>query len=61
MFRELTRLENVSGSPLIGNLGETLNGLTTIRTFRKQEDFIKRNLEILDTKLSISFWKESLK
>jgi len=57
----LSRLQNVTGSPLISHLGETLNGLSTIRAFNKEKDFINQNTEYLNIKLNISFWKESLK
>jgi len=60
-YRELSRLQNVTGSPLISHLGETMNGLSTIRAFKKEKSFIDKNIEILNAKLNISFWKESLK
>lgn len=34
--RELKRLDSISMSPIFSNFGETLNGLMTIRAFRKQ-------------------------
>ena len=53
------RLENVNGTPLISHLGETLNGVSTIRAFKKEQDFINKNIEYLNTKLNVIFWKDS--
>lgn len=61
VFRELARLQNILGSPLISHFSETLNGDSTIRAFRKEEDFIKKNMEILNKKVTVSFWKEAVK
>jgi ABC-type multidrug transport system fused ATPase/permease subunit len=39
--RELKRLDGVSRSPIYNHLAETLNGLSTIRAFGKQNIFLK--------------------
>lgn len=41
--RELRRLEAISRSPLFNHLGETLNGLSTIRAFGAQQRFLAEN------------------
>jgi ATP-binding cassette subfamily C (CFTR/MRP) protein 1 len=41
--RELRRLEAISRSPLFNHLGETLNGLATIRAFGAQNRFMAEN------------------
>ncbi|KAI9003964.1 P-loop containing nucleoside triphosphate hydrolase protein [Hyaloraphidium curvatum] len=41
--REIRRLEAISRSPLYNHLGETLNGLSTIRAFGAQDRFLAEN------------------
>jgi len=41
-FREATRLESLTKSPLLSNFGETFIGTSTIRTFGRERDFILR-------------------
>ena len=38
--RELKRLESICCSPVYSHISETLDGLETIRTRRRQEDFV---------------------
>ena len=38
--RELKRLESISRSPVFSHISETLNGLDTIRTHRRQREFL---------------------
>ena len=46
--RELKRLDSLAMSPIFGHFSETLTGLLTLRAFRKQGYFSKRNHEKLD-------------
>ena len=46
--RELKRLDAISRSPIFSLFSETLNGIFTIRAFRKQADFKSKNNRLLD-------------
>mmetsp|Transcript_19102 Transcript_19102/g.18734 ORF Transcript_19102/g.18734 Transcript_19102/m.18734 type:complete len:705 (+) Transcript_19102:2007-4121(+) len=60
-FREVNRLGSVSHSPMMNLLGETINGATTIRSFQKQNDFVKTNYKVLNVVTNVGFWRESLR
>lgn len=59
-FREMTRIESVTNSPILSNFGETITGSTTIRCFKKQTDFINKNHKLVDDNLNSYFWLQSL-
>lgn len=59
-YREMTRIESVTNSPILSNFSETLTGNTTIRCFKKQSDFIKKNHLLVDDNLISYFWLQSL-
>ena len=46
--REVKRLDSVALSPIFGHFGETLQGLMTVRAFRKQALFEQQNLRLMD-------------
>jgi ATP-binding cassette, subfamily C (CFTR/MRP), member 1 len=46
--RELQRLDSISRSPVFALLSETLDGLPTIRAYSAEQQFAKRNEELLD-------------
>ncbi|KAJ8331738.1 hypothetical protein QVD99_001987 [Batrachochytrium dendrobatidis] len=46
--RELKRLDALARSPMYAQIGETLNGIATIRAYREQDRFIKRNYFLFD-------------
>ncbi|KAL7751754.1 hypothetical protein RI367_002753 [Sorochytrium milnesiophthora] len=46
--RELKRLDSLSRSPVFALVGETLNGVSTIRAYREEGRFIESNHMLLD-------------
>jgi len=48
-FRELKRLDSVNRSPLYALLGETVEGVATIRAFSAQDAMVRRLKSFLDT------------
>ena len=59
-FRELTRLESATNSPVITHMSESISGVTTIRAFGKVQEFERQNMKKLNSNLKASFWQESL-
>ncbi|GMF30259.1 unnamed protein product [Phytophthora lilii] len=53
--REVKRLEGISRSPIYNLLGETLNGVQTIRAFRMQTKFEEMNADAVDENASFFF------
>ena len=60
-FRELARIQSVDGSLLTNHLNETLTGLSTIRAFKKQDEFWEKNNVYLNKRIRITFWREATK
>lgn len=50
--RELKRLESITKSPIFAQFSETLNGLTTIRSFKSENLFIESNNAKVDLNAS---------
>ncbi|KAI8912518.1 P-loop containing nucleoside triphosphate hydrolase protein [Gorgonomyces haynaldii] len=46
--RELKRLDSTSRSPLFAQIGETLSGLTTIRSYQVEPSFVKKNTYLIN-------------
>jgi ATP-binding cassette subfamily C (CFTR/MRP) protein 1 len=42
-FRETSRIESMTKSPLLSFMGETFAGSSTIRAFKREQDFIHEN------------------
>ena len=53
--RELKRLDSLAMSPIFSSFTETLNGLITVRAFRRQALFSEKN-EVLMDKSNRAFW-----
>lgn len=46
--RELARLVGVHKSPVLQHFGESISGASTIRGFNKQDQFMKKNIQLID-------------
>jgi len=59
--REVKRLESVSRSPIYSSFSEMLQGLVSIRAFRRNQDFVTRHYDAVDhnTSLFLLFWLTS--
>lgn len=53
--RELTRLDSVTKAPVIHHFSESITGVMTIRSFRKQDQFYQENIDKLDANLRMDF------
>ncbi len=47
--RELKRLESISRSPIFSHFAETLHGLSSVRCFQIEKDFLTKHLKTVDT------------
>lgn len=47
-IRETARLTSTTRSPMLSLLSETINGASTIRAFKRQDEFINTNNNILN-------------
>jgi ATP-binding cassette subfamily C (CFTR/MRP) protein 1 len=54
-YRELKRLDSVNRSPLYALLGETLDGVSTIRSFRAEHTFLRQMINMLDVQQNAYF------
>ncbi|KAJ1270320.1 hypothetical protein BS78_06G045000 [Paspalum vaginatum] len=53
--RELTRLEGITKAPVIDQFSETVLGATTIRCFKKENEFFQENLDKINSSLRMYF------
>ena len=53
--RELTRLESITKAPVIHHFSETVQGVMTIRCFRKGDSFFQENLKRVNSSLRMDF------
>jgi ATP-binding cassette subfamily C (CFTR/MRP) protein 1 len=52
---EIKRLESIAKSPLVALLGETLQGISTIRAYQLQDQFLAENEKRIDLRNSINY------
>ncbi|TPX31925.1 hypothetical protein SmJEL517_g04837 [Synchytrium microbalum] len=53
--RELKRLDSITRSPIYANVGESLTGLSTIRAYNMENEFINKNEAFIDTNNSVYY------
>ncbi|GLU07394.1 hypothetical protein SLE2022_243540 [Rubroshorea leprosula] len=53
--RELTRLESITKAPVIHHFSESISGVMTIRSFRKQDGFCQENIDRVNSNLRMNF------
>ncbi|KAL5561473.1 hypothetical protein UlMin_031220 [Ulmus minor] len=53
--RELTRLDSITKAPVIHHFSESISGVMTIRSFRKQEKFCQENVRKVNANLRMDF------
>ncbi|CAD5124166.1 DgyrCDS12463 [Dimorphilus gyrociliatus] len=52
---QLKRLEAIERSPIFDHVDNTIHGLVSIRTFKRQKDFMKKFYEFSDTHTKVAF------
>jgi len=53
--RELTRLDSITKAPVIHHFSETISGVMTIRSLRKQNAFSQENIDRVNASLRMDF------
>ncbi|GLJ26358.1 hypothetical protein SUGI_0507790 [Cryptomeria japonica] len=53
--KELMRLNGTTKSPIANHFGESISGAVTIRAFKVQDQFMKKNLDLIDKNASPFF------
>lgn len=53
--RELTRLDSITKAPVIHHFSETIQGVMTIRCFKKEERFSQENINRVNASLTMDF------
>ncbi|KAG6645062.1 hypothetical protein CIPAW_08G096500 [Carya illinoinensis] len=54
--RELTRLDSITKAPVIQHFSESISGIVTIRSFKKQISFCEENFKRVDSNLRMVFY-----
>eukprot|EP01128_Nolandella_sp_AFSM9_P005804 TRINITY_DN287_c0_g1_i1.p1 TRINITY_DN287_c0_g1~~TRINITY_DN287_c0_g1_i1.p1 ORF type:complete len:1308 (+),score=249.92 TRINITY_DN287_c0_g1_i1:336-3926(+) len=52
---EIQRLESLTRAPLFSHFSETLTGMTIVRTYMKQEEFMRDNVEKTERNVSVMY------
>ncbi|GJZ62371.1 ABC transporter C family member 14-like protein [Tanacetum coccineum] len=53
--REITRLDSITKAPVIHHFSESITGVMTIRSFRKQDRFVQENVDRVNGNLRMDF------
>lgn len=59
-YRDVSRLEAISNSPILTTVSESINGASTIRSFKMQKQFTDINYMNLNNQIRAYFWMESI-
>lgn len=59
-FREMSRIESTSHSPIITHFGETLEGASTLRAYQKQHFYVAEGYEKIENHIRVRFWFDAL-
>lgn len=59
-YRDVSRLETISNSPILTTVSESINGSSTIRSFERESVFIEVNQKNLNSQIRAYFWMESI-
>jgi ATP-binding cassette subfamily C (CFTR/MRP) protein 1 len=51
-LKEATRVESITNSPILTNLGESIAGASTIRAFQKVDGLLEHHCKLLDVNLN---------
>ena len=60
-LKETARLENLTNSPVLTHLGETILGASTIRAFNKTDIFIRNQFSLQDVNLNAMIINKSVR
>jgi hypothetical protein len=58
--REVARFEKSTNSPIVSGFISAVNGLGTIRAYKKEEEFIAKQFEKVDINKRVRITKEGL-
>ena len=60
-LKETSRLESVSSSPIITHIGETISGISTVRTYQKADDFLNKQDFLQDQNVACQLLRRGVK
>lgn len=58
--KEVNRVESLTKSPLLSYMNESIVGNSTIRAFKRKEDFIQQNFKYLNNNINANMWAEAV-
>ena len=58
--KEVNRVESLTKSPLLSFINESIAGNSTIRAFKRKEDFIIQNHKYLNDNINANMWAEAV-
>lgn len=58
--KEVNRVESTTKSPLLSFMNESVAGNSTIRAFKRKDDFIAQNYKYLNNNILAAMWSEAI-